>query len=205
MSKRSIHTSKLFSRQLEQWLKSSDDKSLDGLIKLFGEKAFAIIFLILMALPALPIPTGGVTHVTELITLLAALQLIIGRRTLWLPKRWRKLNGGKFMAGKAGGKLISIIKWFERWSRPRGRGVLAYPLMRSLLGVLVVVLTVAAFVAPPFSGLDTLPAMGVVIISLGIILEDVLIILPGVIVGGSGIALEITAGAGLYHGLKHFF
>src|SRR3954451_15120911 len=106
--------SKPVSQEIEEWLKSRVDKSLGGLVDTFGEKAFAIIFIILMALPALPIPTGGVTHVTEAITILVALQLIIGRRTIWLPGWARRVNAGKIMVGKAGQKLISVIKWFER-------------------------------------------------------------------------------------------
>lgn len=195
----------LFSKELHRWLKTADDKTLGGLIRLFGEKSFAIIFLLLMALPALPIPTGGVTHVTELITMLACLQLIIGRKTVWLPKRWQKLNAGKFVEGKAGSKLIGFITWFERLSRQRWGGLLTQKPLLSLIGLIILLFTIAAFVAPPFSGLDTLPAMGVVVISLALILEDSLILLGGIIIGGAGIGLEIAAGTALYSGITHLF
>ncbi|MEA2335963.1 MAG: hypothetical protein QOG40_2453, partial [Solirubrobacteraceae bacterium] len=80
------------SDQLERWLKGDGEKTLGGLIDVFGEGSFAIIFVLLMAVPALPLPTGGVTHVFEVITMLLALELIIGRRTVWLPDRWRRLD-----------------------------------------------------------------------------------------------------------------
>jgi hypothetical protein len=195
-----------FSEQLSDWLKTSKDKSLPGLIKVFQEKAFAIIFLLMLALPALPIPTGGVTHVTEIIAALSALQLIVGRRILWIPG-WaiRKVNVGKLLSGKGGQKLISVIQWFERKSRRRLSGLLTLRPILSLIGLIVLVYTAAAFVAPPFSGLDTLPALGVVVISLGLILEDAAIVLTGVIIGAAGIVLEITAGGALYHGITHLF
>jgi hypothetical protein len=196
---------KLFSKELEDWLKHGQDKTLGGLIDLFKERAFAIIFLVMMALPALPIPTGGVTHVTELITLLAAIQLVAGRRTLWLPKKWLKYNAGKTLQGKGGRRFIGIIKWFERFSRPRWKGLLTSPPGRSICGLIVVIFTVAAFISPPFSGLDTLPALGVVVLSLGMIFEDFVIVSMGVIIGCVGIVVEIAAGASLYHGLRHFF
>lgn len=195
----------LFSKELERWLKTADDKTLGGLNDLFDEKAFAIIFLVLMSLPALPIPTGGLTHVTELIVMLICLQLIIGRTNLWLPRRWLRLDTGKFLSGKAGGKLVGFIAWFERFSRQRGSGLLTRKPVPSLIGLIILILTVAAFVAPPFSGLDTLPALGVVIISLALILEDILIVLLGVVVGVIGIGLELTAGTALYQGIQHFF
>ncbi len=195
----------LFSKELHRWLKTADDKTLGGLITLFGEKSFAIIFLLLLALPALPIPTGGVTHVTELIAMLVCLQLIIGRTTIWLPRRWRKLDAGKFLEGKAAGKLIGFIEWFERLSRQRWSGLLVRTPVPSLIGLVILLFTVAAFVAPPFSGLDTLPAMGVVVISLGLILEDSLIVLAGTLIGIGGIALELAAGTALYSGITHLF
>lgn len=194
-----------FSKELHRWLKTADDKTLGGLSKLFGEKSFAIIFLLLMALPALPIPTGGITHLTEIICMLVCLQLIIGRKTIWLPERWQKLSADKFLEGKAGSKLIGFITWFERFSRHRWGSLLVRTPAPSLIGLIILLFTVAAFVAPPFSGLDTLPALGVVVISLALILEDSLIVLAGIIIGAGGIVLEVAAGTALYEGITHIF
>lgn len=195
----------VFSKSLHNWLKNSKDKTLSGLIEVTAEKSFAIIFLLLMALPALPLPTGGVTHVFEVIVVLGSLQLIIGRRTMWLPKRWLKVNVGKFMAGKTVTKFISLIEWFEKRSRRRFSGFLAQRPVVSFSGLVITIFTIAAFVAPPFSGLDTLPALGVVVMSLGIILEDTYMWLAGIIIGSVGIGIEIAAGAAVYSGLTHLF
>ncbi len=97
-----------FSDELHAWLKHGKDKTLGGLNAVFAEKTFAIAFLLLMALPALPIPTGGITHLTELITMLLALELIAGRKSVWLPKRWLKVDVGKALSGKAAGKLYRL-------------------------------------------------------------------------------------------------
>ena len=195
----------VFSQELHQWLKSGSDKTLAGLSQLSGEKSFAIIFLLLMALPALPIPTAGITHVTEIITMLLCLELIIGRKTIWLPKRWLDRDVSKILKGKAVGRLIAFIAWFERLSRRRWSGMLVRTPVLSAVGLIVLVFTVAAFVAPPFSGLDTLPALGVVVISLALILEDSLILFAGIVIGAAGIGLEIAAGTALYDGFKHLF
>lgn len=192
-----------FSDELHAWLRSDQDKTLGNLNAVFAEKTFAIAFLLLMALPALPIPTGGITHLTELITMLLALELIAGRKSVWLPKRWLKIDVGKALSGKAAGKLIGFIGWFERRSRQRWNGTLARTPVLSLIGLLVLVFAVAAFLAPPFSWLDTLPSLGVVIISLGLILEDGLLLAAGVLVGVCGVGLEIVADAAAYNGIKH--
>src|SRR6184192_649070 len=82
------------SDSLDRWLKSDGDKTLGGLIMLFEEKSFAILFVLLLGVPALPLPTGGATHVFEVIAVLLALELIAGRDTIWLPQRWCALELG---------------------------------------------------------------------------------------------------------------
>jgi hypothetical protein len=67
--------------------------------------------------------------------------------------------------------------------------------VKSLLAVFLLVFITAAFVAPPFSGLDTLPSLGVVIVCLGIIFRDAIIVSVGLLVGASGIALVILLGS----------
>ena len=55
----------------------------------------------------------------------------------------------------------------------------------------------SAFFAPPFSGLDTFPALGVVLISLGLVLLDVSFLIIGCAVVLVSIILELTIGAAL--------
>jgi hypothetical protein len=189
---------KPFSEQLESWLESDEPKTVGTLTDLVDEKSFAVVLLMLLFIPALPAPTGGVTHVFELIAALVALQMIIGRQQLWLPK-WvvrRELSAAR--TDKAIRFIVRRIRWFERFTRPRGARLLGTRPAVSVLGVIALVFIVGAFVAPPFSGLDTLPALGVVIISLGIIFDDALIVGAGCLVGVAGIALEIALGAALW-------
>jgi hypothetical protein len=80
------------SDQVERWLRTDGERTLGSLIDLFGEKSFAIVFVLLLGVPALPLPTGGVTHVFEVIAMLVALQLIVGRDQIWLPQRWCRLE-----------------------------------------------------------------------------------------------------------------
>ena len=63
-----------------------------------------------------------------------------------------------------------------------------------MLGLVIAVFVVAAFVSPPLSGLDTLPSLGVVLIALGILLEDALFALLGSLVGTGGIFVTIFFG-----------
>jgi hypothetical protein len=167
------------SAQLECWLSGEGDRTLGSLVHAFGEKSFAVLLVLVLGVPALPLPTGGVTHVFELIAALIALELIAGRDEVWLPKRWRalELTGPRWQRSVAG--LMRLIRQLDRYSRPRMRFLFEQRFGDIVFGLLAFVGTAGAFLAPPFSGLDTLAALGVVVLSLGVLLEDALIALVG--------------------------
>jgi hypothetical protein len=64
-----------------------------------------------------------------------------------------------------------------------------------LFGVVVFALALMAFLAPPFSGLDTLPSLGVVVLGLGVLLEDSLVAAAGLIVGALGALVVVALGS----------
>ena len=193
-----------FSDELEGWL-AGEDHTVASLVDRFEEKSFAVLFVVLLGVPALPLPTGGATHVFELIAALLALELIAGRQRVWLPQRWRRLELGgprqqRFLAG-----LMRFVRRLERLSRPRLGFLFNHRLSGVAFGVLVLAGTVAAFFAPPFSGLDTLPSLGVVLVALGVLLEDAVLVLAGIVVAAGGVVLEIVVGAAALNGVKHLF
>ena len=182
------------SDELEQWLGSDQPKTLGNITELFGPRSFALVFVLLMALPALPVPTGGATHVFEVVTMLVALQLVVGRRCIWLPARWQRLQ----LAGPTRQKLLTAllrrIRWLERFSRPRATSLFDHRATTSAFGLLVFALTLSAFLAPPFSGLVTLPSLGVVVIGLGVLNRDIVLALAGVVIGAVGVATVLALG-----------
>jgi hypothetical protein len=100
---------------------------------------------------------------------------------------------------------MRLIRRLERFSRPRLRFLFHTRLTDVVFGLLVIGGTAAAFVAPPFSGLDTLPALGVVVLSLGVLLEDSLVVVVALVLGFTGVALEIALGTAAIHGISSLF
>ena len=155
--------------RLESWLTSDHDKTLRGLGEVFSEKSFAVTILFLMFVPALPLPTGGISHLFEAISVVVAAQMVAGRRTLWLPDRWQRRELGSLTTDKAVPFMIRRIRWFERFTRPRLRYLFTHRWSVQLLGLLL---------------------MG-----LSIILEDALVLAIGTAIGAVGTAIIFTIGA----------
>jgi hypothetical protein len=194
-----------FSDQLERWLKADGPKTVGDMGEVFAEKSFAVTVLLLMFLPALPLPTGGISHVFEAITVLVAGQMVLGRQMLWLPGWARKRELGASTIDKALPFIARRIRWFERFARPRGTWAFERHVGLRVIGLIIVAFAVAAALSPPFSGLDTIPSMGAVVIALAIILEDIVVLAIGVAIGAGGVALSITLGAAAVRLVQEIF
>jgi hypothetical protein len=193
------------SDQLERWLSGDQPKTIGSLIDVFEEKSFAVLFVLLLAVPALPLPTGGVTHVFEVIAALLALELIVGRRCVWLPERWNAREISPEMRRRFSESLLPRIRWIERHSHARLGFLLEHRLAGVVFGLVTLGLVVTAFLAPPFTGLDTLPALGVVLIGLGVLLEDPILGLAGLLVGAAGVFLVLFLGKAVIDAVRGLF
>jgi hypothetical protein len=171
------------------------DLTLGELTEVLDDGSFALVLMVLLLPSALPIPTGGVTHVLELAALLVAGQLALGRDELWLPSRVARHQLGSTFKEKGAPKVVGVVRWFERFTRPRGARVLATRPARMLLGIALVIFVLGAFLSPPFSGLDTLPSLGVVVVCIGLLVGDGLVVALGVAIGATGLGLVLTLGS----------
>jgi hypothetical protein len=183
-----------FSEDIKVFLEDAKTaNTLENLLQVIKGKSFALMLFVLMLPAALPIPTAGITHVLEVVTVLVALQMIVLRPFLWLPHKVLKTevkwaSDQKFVSG-----LDKFLVTIERYARPRLASWIESKAGYILTGIIVVVFATAAFFAPLATGLDTLPALGVVVLGLAIIFEDIVMWLAGIIIGIAGVALVLIA------------
>jgi hypothetical protein len=98
-----------------------------------------------------------------------------------------------------------MIRRLEKISKPRLSFLFNHRLSNIVFGVLVIGGCIAAFFAPPFSGLDTLPSLGVVLLSLAVLLEDILMAIVAFVIGLAGVLLSLFLGAAAVDGLQKLF
>lgn len=194
-----------FSDELEGWLQSDTRKSLGDLTQVFAEKSFAVTIMLLLAVSATPLPTGGVMFVVQLIAVVLAAEMVIGRSTIWLPQRWCQRPLGPRLTTRVIPRTVRVMRRFERHSRPRWASLFDRRWFARLLGLVMLVLAVVSSLAPPLTGLDTLPAMGAVLICLSILLEDVVVLVLGLVVGTGGVVLFAAVGAAVFRTMRDWF
>jgi hypothetical protein len=178
----------------------------DGAVVTFREildrisvKSFGVL-LPLLALPsALPLPAPGYSTPFGIALVFLAVQVIARREYPWFPERVLR----KTIRARGNRRLVSLmvrfLQFFEALVRPRFRFVYTNPVMYRALGVVMLLCGASMCIFIPLT--NTVPAMGIFLIGIGMIEEDGLAALAGVAVAVVGLALSAAAiGAVLYFG-----
>ncbi|HEX8570017.1 MAG TPA: exopolysaccharide biosynthesis protein [Caulobacteraceae bacterium] len=143
-------------------------------IDTFDERAFGGILIFLGLLSLIPIP--GATTLTGIPLIFVAVQLIMGRETLWLPRKL--LRSGVSRANFCEG-LQRWLRWIEkaeRLTKPRMRWATSTAAER-LIGLVCLVMALV-LVLPLWFG-NLLPAIAVILLSLALLQRDGVLVLMG--------------------------
>ena len=172
--------------------------SLHEVTEAVGEKGFGLVLIVLSLPSALPIPAPGYSTPFGLAIGLVALQMLLGRETVWLPERLGRARIKPRIAETMLGTASKILGKVERFIHPRQQWI------RGRFGqaaLAVAVSLMAALMVLPIPLTNTAPAMVIFMIGVGLSEEDGLLALGAFFVGclavllyGAIIYLVLTQG-----------
>lgn len=165
---------------------------LGDLIDRTAERGFGLL-LLLLGLPMLiPIlPPGSSTFVGPIYAVFAV-QMLGGATRPWVPARFRNRVLSPATIRSLRQRGVPLIRAAERFSRPRGLWLSERVLLR-LVGVMVLLMGLVLLSPLPFQ--NTLPAISVMLIGMGLLNRDAVFMLAGMLVGGlSLVAIVLSAG-----------
>ncbi|HKK19696.1 MAG TPA: exopolysaccharide biosynthesis protein, partial [Opitutales bacterium] len=167
---------------LEELLKSenSHGPSISEITGAVREKGFGLVLMVLSLPSALPVPAPGYSTPFGIVIGLIALQMILGRQTLWIPKRLQSVRIRPAFAKRMLGTSAKFLKKIERFVRPRQRWIRS---RGGQAGLAVVILTMACLMMLPIPLTNTFPAMVVFLIGIGLSEEDGLLAISAFGVG----------------------
>ena len=143
---------------LENALDSVDQNgpSIGDLTNAVGEKGFGLL-LVLLSLPsALPVPAPGYSTPFGIVIALIALQMLMGRQTVWLPARLQRIRIKPSLAKKMSRAATKFLRAVEHLIRPRQQWIRA---QLGQSGLAIVILIMACLMMLPIPLTNTLPAM----------------------------------------------
>jgi hypothetical protein len=188
------------SRRLERIasvLKEGRRHTVGDIADRFGRSGFGFVIL-LLGMPALiPIP-GPFGLVFGTCLALTSLQVLAGAEQLWLPARVRRIeiDGGKLST--AIGHVSGWLRRAERWIVPRRGPSWILTHLGPVTGLPVLLLSVMIALPVPLGNI--LPCVALIFLALGLIAEDGLAIVAGLVVGAiaaAWMAFLFTAGTQL--------
>ena len=192
-----IRTSELL-RQFARNL-PADRVTLGEVISGLGDRGLGVLIAVFALPNILPsaVPFGNVP--TGIPPLIFAVQLMLGIDHLIVPKFLARRTIGTHWLKALTPKLASALSWFEALLRPRMAWV-TVPRAERFIGVIAIVLAAVSTLPIPFG--HNLPALGLVLIGLGLIERDGLAILFGAAIGLFGTVLLGLVVFGVAHGLR---
>lgn len=155
--------------------------SVQDVLEAFGDRAFGALMFVFAAPAALPMPPGFSAILGAPLLFITA-QLMVGRRTLWLPKGLteRSIKRADFVGLTE--KLAPYLTWLERRLRPR-LSFLYNPWSDRATGLVCLMLTIIVILPIPFTHMA--PALALAAFGLGLAERDGLF-------GFIGVALTVT-------------
>ncbi|MCR4267818.1 exopolysaccharide biosynthesis protein [Nitratireductor sp. ZSWI3] len=174
------HTPRRLSRIFQDLANSARDKVTVGEIRqALGDRSFATLLIFFCSLNLLPFPPGS-TLILGPPIVLVAIQMVLGNRTVWLPRFLlrKSISGDKFRHMSE--KLIPRLIWLERLIKPR-----YWPFARGhadrIIGTVALVLAVAVTLPIPLG--NWFPAFSCALVGLALSERDGILLCIGVVCG----------------------
>lgn len=161
-------------------------------------RAFGFTML-LFALPCcLPMPPG-IPTVCGIALTLVSLNMLVGRRYLWLPRAITSRSIARADLKRIVQRVLPYLERLERICRPR-IAVLTDGLGKVLIGAVVFALGVLLILPIPFIG-NIPPGIAVVIIAIGVAERDGVVVVMGFVCAAIALALASTATWALFQSI----
>ena len=172
-----------------QKLLKADDKhgiSISEITRAVGEKGFGLLLIVLSLPSAFPVPAPGYSTPFGLVMALIALQMISGRRVVWLPNKIGTISIKPELADMMLGRASKFLGKMERYIRPRQKWIRGQTGQASLA---LVVLIMACLMMLPIPLTNTFPAMVIFMIGVGLSEEDGLLAIVAFTLGCCAVLL----------------
>jgi hypothetical protein len=160
------------------------------------ERAFGLMIIIL-AIPCLVPGLYGVPQIVAIPILLLVGQLLAGRVEPWLPEAVLKRRVSKAWLGRMADFATRRMAWCEHFSRPR-LTMFVQGWAERVAAAFMALATLTILVPLPLT--NTIPAVGLTLMAVGLIQRDGLFVVAGAAVATGWIAVLAAVGIGFFVG-----
>jgi hypothetical protein len=165
------------------------DATFGDLVKSVEHKGFGFLLVILNLPSLIPASSGFVTPF-GILTMLLAFQIWVGKDVPWFPAKMLAKKVGRGLA-KVLQKMAKMLGKFEKRLKPRLRGVYRPKIFRFVMAPLIFLCGLS--VAIPLPGTNSVAGLAVLLIGLGMLEEDGVFAIAGILVAVLGLTLAVVS------------
>ncbi len=171
------------------------DFTVEKIVNSIGEGSFGTSLTFFAIPEVVPIPIPGLAAIVVIPTAVISAQMAVGHKQIRLPKFILKKTVPRKALAAAIHAILPFLEKAEKVSKPRWKWATT-PLAKRLLGVFIFILALS--IAFPMPGFNMPQAISTFIIALGLVEDDGILVVAGVLAGLASLALLGGAVFGLF-------
>ncbi|MFN7172642.1 MAG: exopolysaccharide biosynthesis protein [Fimbriimonadaceae bacterium] len=175
----------------EVFLEDSGSTTVREILARSEHRGFGFLLVIFTIPVVLPFTPPGVSAPFAVMVIIIAAQIMANRQQPWFPRRIldKQIKTGDSRFMKA---LKKSSEFFERFLRPRAKWVYSPAFRRWVMAPLIILAALAMML--PLPGTNSLPALSILLIALGMLEEDGVFGLIGSLLAFIGMAIAAVFG-----------
>jgi len=183
---------------------SSDRVPIKDLVDAMDSIGFGLAIMIFAFGIIIPLPPPF-PSIISIPLVIFSMQMVAGYGSPKLPKRFANLSVKRSVLAMLIKRSSPYIRKVEKILKPR-LSFMTSAIAERIIGAFILIF--ASFILMPMPLSNFIPGLGILIISFGLLGKDGLVVILGIVVGVSGLAISITAlllGVEAFHYLKALF
>ena len=169
----------------------SERISVQYILDHFHERGIGIVLIFFSAPMALPIPVPpGINIILATPLVLLTVHQLLGAKNIYMPE---KIRQKEVSVQKVSGMITGLIPWFKKLEiliKPR-LGWITGPRWAQIFGLLAFIMALTVCIPVPLT--NTVPSLGITLMSVGFMMRDGLAILGGAMIGMAWITMLVLA------------
>ena len=156
------------------------------ILEALHERGFGFLLFIFALPAAIPLPGLGVNLIIAAPLLFLTAQQAMGRHSIWIPEKMKYKAISREGFEKMVDTALPFITKLEILVRPR-LGFITQGVFSHLIGICGVIMALSICVPLPLT--NTVPAMGIALMAVGVIMRDGLAVVVGALLGLAWVAM----------------
>ena len=156
------------------------------LLEALESRGFGFLLFIFALPAALPLPGLGVNVIIALPLLFLTVQQAMGRHAIWIPEKMKYKSIDRARFETILDKALPFVQKIEILVKPR-LGFITQGVFSHLIGILGLVMALSICIPLPLT--NTVPAMGIALMAVGVIMRDGLAVIGGALLGTAWVAM----------------